>query len=87
MKILARPVDAIAVFKESKYPMPYRFRFAETDGSVEDVIVDRIYSIDERKIAGTRAYVYRCQSIIGGVERIYELKYLIEEAKWQLYKI
>ena len=87
MKILARPVTAIAVFKESKYPMPYRFKFEEGDGAVRDVTVDRILTISEQRIAGERAYVYRCQSRVGERTISYELKYLLSEAKWQLYKM
>ena len=87
MKILARPVQAIAVFKESKYPMPYRFKYEETDGSMRDVTVDRIYFINEQKIAGIWSYVYRCQSVMDGQELVYELKYLLDEARWQLYKM
>ena len=55
MKILAKPIDTIVVFKEAKRPMPYRFRVTEGDGRVMDIIVDRIFSIDERKVAGIRS--------------------------------
>jgi hypothetical protein len=87
MKILAKPIDTIVVFKEAKRPMPYRFRVTEGDGRVMDIIVDRIFSIDERKVAGIRSYIYRCQSIVNGVEKDYELKYILDDAKWQLYKM
>ena len=87
MKILAKPIDTIVVFKEAKRPMPYRFRVTEGDGRVLDIIVDKIFSIDEKKVAGIRSYIYRCQSIVDGIEKNYELKYILDDAKWQLYKM
>ena len=32
MKILAHPIDIIAVFKEAgRHPIPYRFKYTDTD--------------------------------------------------------
>ncbi len=87
MKILAKPIDTIVVFKEAKHPMPYRFRVTEGDGRTRDIIVDKILSIDERKTAGIRSYIYRCRSLVDGMEKDYELKYILDDAKWQLYKM
>ena len=33
MKIVAKPIDMIAVFKGSGRPLPYKFRFRDEDGS------------------------------------------------------
>ena len=87
MKILAQPIDTIVVFKEAKRPMPYRFKYADDRGQICDIIVDRIFAIDEKKVAGVRSYVYKCQSTVEGTEKNYELKYILEEARWQLYKM
>lgn len=87
MKIVAKPVDAVAVFKRTGRPLPYKFRFREEDGTDREVQVERIFLVEERRIAGIRTLLYDCQSAVGGVQRRYQLKYLIQDCRWELYKI
>ncbi len=87
MKLVSKPIDAVVVFSGTKKPVPYRFKYVEQDGSRTEVRVDKIISSEETRPAGRRTYVYECQSLIRGVERRYQLKYVLEEARWELYKI
>jgi hypothetical protein len=87
VKIVARPIDVIAVFKGGERPIPYKFRYTESDGRSSDVKIDRILVSDEQRVAGQRSFIYECQSEIDGCEKRYQLKYLIPEARWLLYKI
>jgi hypothetical protein len=87
VKILAEPIDAIVKFKGTEKPMPYKFRYNDGDGRTHEVKVDRVLVCDETKLAGVRALVYRCQSMLDGEERLYELKYLIHDCRWELYKM
>lgn len=87
MKILAIPINTIVVFREHRRPMPYRFKFEDKDGEICDIIVDKIFSIEEKKTAGIITYNYLCQSMIGGLEKQYELKYILKDARWKLYKM
>lgn len=87
MKILAEPIDAIVKFKGTDRPMPYKFRYHDEAGKVHEVKVDQILLCDEIKLAGIRALVYRCQSFVDGEEKLYELKYLIQDCRWELYKM
>ena len=64
MKVVSRPVDAIVVFKGKNKPLPYKFRYTESDGACREIVVDRIILIDEQKFAGSRSIVYDCQSSI-----------------------
>lgn len=43
--------------------------------------------IEETKVAGIKAFVYLCQSEVDGVAKLYELKYLISDCRWELYKM
>ena len=86
MKILAKPIDAIVVFRGLGMPLPYKFRYAPTVDKTVVIVVERILSVEEKNIAGMRTYVYDCQSIIDGSERRYELKYSIGTCRWELYK-
>lgn len=87
MKIVAKPVDAIAVFKGSGHPRPYKFRLRNADGSGQEVRVDQVISAEERRVAGIQTIVYDCQSTVDGVQKRYQLKYLVRECRWELYKI
>jgi len=87
MKILSEPIDAIVKFKGREKPMPYKFRYIDRDRVPHEIMIDQILLVEETKIAGVRAFVYRCQSEIDGVCRLYELKYLISDCRWELYKM
>lgn len=87
MKIVASPIETIVWFKEKDHPRPVRFRIREEDGSYTLINVDRILEVHPQKIAGIASLIYRCQSLIHETERRYELKYLIQECRWILYKI
>jgi len=87
MKILAEPIDALVMFRGKAVPQPYKFRYTERDGSIREIRIDKILETEEVKTAGIRALVYRCQSEISGVAILYELKYLIADCRWELYKM
>lgn len=88
MKIVSRAISAIAVFKyDDGTPMPYKFKMVDGSGEEITVKIGNILSHARSKIAGIESIVYQCQSIIGDIEKRYELKYIISECKWVLYKI
>lgn len=87
MKIMSEPIDAIVKFKGKEKPVPYKFRYLDEEEVYNEVKIDKIITVEETKIAGIRAYIYRCQSQVKGVEKVYEIKYIIGECRWELYKI
>ena len=87
MKIVAKPIEIIAVFYPSDVPMPYKFRMDDDDGMRITVKVDKVLETEKSRIAGIDCIIYKCQSIINGLERRYELKFIINKCRWELYKI
>ncbi len=87
MKILAEPIDALVMFRGRNKPKPYKFRYTDRASEIHEIRIDKILQVDEIKIAGIRALVYRCQSEINGIGVLYELKYIIEDCRWELYKM
>ncbi|MGN1381541.1 MAG: hypothetical protein ACI4W2_01845 [Eubacterium sp.] len=89
MKVIAEPVDMIAVFRkrEGCRPVPYRFRYTDRRGDRIEVHVDKVLRIENLKIGGIDTYNYTCQSLIGDMLRIYVLKYFLAQARWELYKM
>lgn len=87
MKILAEPIEAVVRFKLKEKPIPYKFRYSDKDGIYHEVKIDKILMVEETKLAGIRAIVYLCQSEIEGTAKLYELKYLVSDYRWELYKM
>jgi len=82
MKIVMKPIEMIAWFNKDGVLTPVRYK-------IEDNVikVDQVTSKSEEKLAGSRMIIYRCQSEINGVLRLFELKYELQTCKWFLYKI
>ena len=95
MRIVSEPVDMIAKFassgsrasKSEEKPVPCKFRYTDIAGISREIRIDKIISADLSISGGVRAYIYRCQSVVENVEKIYELTYIIGECRWELYKI
>jgi hypothetical protein len=89
MKVIAEPVDMIAMFRkrEGCRPVPCRFRYTDRRGDRVEVHVDKVLRIEDLKIGGIDTYNYTCQSLIGDMLRIYVLKYFLAQARWELYKM
>lgn len=88
MKIVAKPIKVLVVFEpKDKPPMPCKFKMEQPSGEQITVTVDRIISTSKSKIVGAECFIYECQSVIDGVEKRYQLKYIISKCQWVLYKI
>ena len=86
MKIVREPVDVVALFKRKEAPVPIKVRM-NLDGREIAVKVDRIIKVQKAKNVGKGEIVYTCQSRLNGVDRVYVLKYLIDDIQWVLHKI
>lgn len=87
MKVYMKPVKMISWTDEKGLVTPIKFLIKSDDGSNIPVKVDKILIRDEEKLAGNRMLLYKCQSIIGDTEKIFELKLEINSSKWYLSKI
>lgn len=87
MKILSEPIEAAVWFKQREKPIPIKFKYIGRDGTSNTIVIDKILFVEETKLAGIKALVYRCQSQVKGVLKVYELKYIINECRWELYKM
>ena len=87
MKILMKPIEMIAWFTNEGYPIPLRYRLLDEDMSNKVIKVNKVLFKEEEKIAGNRMILYRCESVINGTQKLFELKYEISSCKWFLFKI
>jgi NADH:ubiquinone oxidoreductase subunit D len=86
VKVLSRQIDMIATFLSDGVIQPHRFRI-EDDGGAQIIQVDKVIQTEETRLAGVKSIVFTCQSAFGDIERRYELKYRIDEHRWELYKM
>jgi len=81
-----QPIEMIAWFTQEGTPNPIRYKITSSDSSNIVVKVDRVVTRSEEKIAGNRMLIFRCQSEMNGLLKLYELKYELSTCKWYLYK-
>ncbi|MDK2799996.1 MAG: hypothetical protein PWQ70_1615 [Clostridiales bacterium] len=87
MKVLMKPIEMIAWFTKDGIPSPIKYKLSTEDETNIIIKIDRIITKTEEQLAGNRMFIFRCQSIIDGIEKIYEIKYEINTCKWFLYKM
>lgn len=87
MKVLAQPIEVISYTNDKGDIRPLRFRIQIGDDPMQVIKIDKILFKQKEKLAGTPMILYRCQSMNGDTERIFEIKYEVETCKWMLYKI
>jgi len=87
MKLVAKPIDVLAVFIIRDKPRPYRMRFKGETG--EDIVIriEKVISIEERSVPGVKTFIYECQSTKGADPYRYQLLYKPDSSTWLLYKI
>ena len=87
MKIIAKQIDMLAVFERDGTVRPQRFRLVGDDETVRTVKVEQVITTTEARTGGIKAILFSCQSSIGNVMKRYELRYCVEEHRWELFKI
>lgn len=87
MKILMKLVKMIFWADEKGAITPIKFQLTDEHSKERITIKVNVKERSEEKLAGNRMLLFKCQSVICGVEKIYELKYEISTCKWYLYKM
>ncbi|MCX7773365.1 MAG: hypothetical protein N2376_09670 [Clostridia bacterium] len=87
MKVLMKSVDMICLSSSDGNIKPLKFRFQEGNQESRIIKIDRILDKKEEKLAGNRMLIFTVQSVLDGVERVFEMKYETQTFKWYLYKL
>ena len=87
MKILALPIEMVSYTDKYGSVNPIRFRMQVEDEPMQVIKIDRVIIKDIEKLAGNNMIVFKCQSLIDNVMRLFEIKYEILTCKWILFKI
>ena len=87
MKVLMKPIEMIAWFTRDGKANPIKYQLTNDEKEIITIKVDRIITREEEKLAGNRMIIFKCQSILDGIEKLYELKYEVSTCKWYLFKM
>lgn len=87
MKIVALPIEMVSYTDKFGAIKPVRFRMQVEDEPVQVIKIDKVIVKETEKLAGNLMIAYKCQSLIGNVERLFEIKYELATCKWILFKI
>lgn len=87
VKVINKTVDVIAYFDKEGNIRPVSFRSPDENGELVVVKVDRLVGRKTEKIAGTTYIAFRCQSVVHGIEKVYELRFNTDKIKWVLSKM
>ncbi|MBU3092840.1 hypothetical protein KPL35_12230 [Clostridium sp. CF011] len=87
MKVLALPIEMVSYTDNKGDIKPIRFRMQVGDEPMQVIKIDKVIVKDTEKLAGNIMIIYKCQSVIDGAEKLYELKYEMGTCRWILFKI
>lgn len=87
MKVVAKQIEMIAWTDEKGNINPIRFKITKEDGSNSVVKIDKVISKETEKLAGNLMLVFKCQSVVNGADKLYEIKYELSTCRWILFKI
>lgn len=82
-----RPIEMLSWFTKEGVINPIRYRITTEQSEPIVVKVDKVILRTEEKLAGNKMIIFRCQSVINGLQKIYEVKYEISTCKWFLFKM
>ncbi|OLN33144.1 hypothetical protein [Desulfosporosinus metallidurans] len=86
MKVLMKPIEMVARFSQDGTPRPVKY-MVTFEGESVVIRIDKILFKTEEKLAGNRMILFRCQSEINGILKLFELKYELNTCRWFLFKI
>jgi hypothetical protein len=87
LKVVSKEIECAVSFNKQGKPRPYKFRYVNEDELNVVVKVDKIIQQELQTYTGVKTWLYKCQSIINGAAKIYELKFEVERCRWFLYRI
>lgn len=87
MKVIAKPIEVVSWTDTKGNINPVRFKIVNDDESISVVKIDKVITIDKEKLAGNLMLVYKCQSVVNGADKLYEIKYELSSCRWILFKI
>ena len=81
MRMVNAPDEMIVYFDINKvYPVRFRWRN-------KVYRIERVLQQYNSGTGGWKCVIFRCQGIVDGQEKLFELEYYTQEMRWRLHKI
>ena len=87
MKVVAKPIEVVSYTDDKGDVRPLRFRIQNEDQTTKVIKIDKVITKETEKLAGNYMLVFKCQSLIDNIQRLFEIKYELQTCKWILFKI
>lgn len=87
MKTYVRPIEVVSYTDMKGDIRPIRFRVQLESEELKVIKIDKIVFKQKEKLAGNDMILYRCQSVIDGINKVFEIKYELCSCKWILFKM
>jgi len=87
MKVMAIPIEMVSYTDNKGSIKPIRFRVQIADEPMQVIKIDKVITANKEKLAGNNMIVFKCQSVINGLDKIYEIKYELSSCRWILFKM
>lgn len=87
MKVIAKQIEMVAWTDTKGNINPVRFKITNEDKSNSVVKIDKVICVEKEKLAGNNMLAFKCQSVINGLDKLYEIKYELSSCSWILFKI
>lgn len=87
MKVVAKPIEVVSYTDDKGDIRPLRFRIQNEDQTIKVIKIDKVITKETEKLAGNYMLVFKCQSLIDNIQRLFEIKYELQTCKWILFKI
>ena len=84
MKVIAKPIEVVSWTDTKGNINPVRFKIVNDDESNTVVKIDKVITVDKEKLAGNNMLVFKCQSVVNGADKLYEIKYELSSCRWIL---
>jgi len=85
MEVINKDVEMIAIFDGEGNIRPFRFKYQEQNETVV-VNVNRLIHRKIEKIGKQTNIIFKCESVICGKKKIYEIIFDKDKLSWKLYK-
>ena len=82
MKIVSKQIDIVAYFDIDGSIKPLKFRLEEDD-TYKVIKIEKVISTQLED----KMLIFKCSTTIGEREKVFEIKYDIENFTWALWKI
>lgn len=79
-------IDVLCVFVEGTPPIPRKFKIKYKEGTIKLVEIEQVRFVEEKYKNGisNHHFIYHCTSESNEVLINYELKYFVQDMRWEL---